>query len=750
MTKKVVVALAILLWAVLLLAPAAAAGAELDMQHRLNFNTGFDYSRWNLLQVTVTNHGPESWQGTVEVHFGGGYIEEVYIASGTKIEVIFLLPPFNQQSFFGTDGNYPLFLKDTGGRVVKTARVGGGNPRQGPVIGVLADSPEMFNRLTTIFTGSSVVHLREEHFQEAGLLEGFSLLVVSAGGQATLQPGQKERLARWVEGGGMLVLGGGRGWRGTAAMVPEEMLPFRPTGAAERLDPLPFRSTRPPASYLAATGTVLGRVLLKTGELPLLVAREYGRGRVFYSTLNLEDAPFSDGAALEDFWQQFYLLAGEDLYRRLAAPEKYMIQELLQMLSQGGREPHLYQAGHIFAGILLYVLLAGPASFLVLRRLRRWEWGWLTIPALAVLFTAAIYLAASSGRGSDYALYQVNFVEMQRDNRALAESYGALFVPRRGAAAFDSPVAALAPGKGAVVERGTAPAACVLRLDNPALWSMQRLYASRPLELAGPVKMEGVVASNGIKVTVANETGHLFFDAWLRFPGGWQRVGPLESGETKTVLLDRGVSMDFSAVYTRYAGQHHYRPYWPEEMFTGPADLLLVGFNDTLPVLELSGTVPAAPLTVFMAGLDMRDLAIEGSFTLREGWLAPRVIGHDSKGGYHRGMPHPHHPELYLHGPGQVDLVFSLPRGIDYAAGEYIFQGSRFNGNGTVEVQVYNRSRGEWEEAGEILSPGGKALTLERMAERVVEDRLLVRLKYQGEMWVDTRSLFSARGGVLP
>ncbi len=730
------------------LSPAslAAADDDFDLQYRLNFNTGPDYNRWNVLQVTVTNRSEADWQGTVEAVFAGSYAEAVFVPVGKKIEVTFFLPPFRESTFFNADDRVQLSLKGADGRVVKTARVSGAGSREGPAIGVLAASPEKFDRLATIFPGSRVIHLREEHFAQALALDGFSLLVLSDTARLNPQPELPDYLSRWVEQGGVLVLGGGRDWRNSAALVPENLLPFRPSATEEKAEPLPFKTTRPSGSYLVTGGEVTGRVLLETDRFPLLLAGDCGRGKIYYSTLNLEDAPFTDTAALEDFWQQLFRLGGETVYRRQERAERYMMNELLQLVLQGGRRPFFFSAGQVFTGILIYILLAGPVSFLVLRRLRRWEWAWLTIPALAVFFTALIYLAAGSGRGDEYTLYQLNLIEMQRENRAAAESYGALFVPRRGAVAFASPVAALAPGRGVVTTRGLDSAAQI-QLDDPALWSTQRLYAAQPLQLAGPVEMTGVLGRDEIAVTVTNETGHLFFDSWLRFPEGWQQIGPLESGETKTVLSGRDVPLDLSAVSGRYAGRTTPYSYWPEEIFDYPADLLLVGFNDTLPVLEMTGAATAPPLNIFLSGLDLEQLDLQETFAIKEGWLKPRVIGSSEQGTYYHRRTTAQ-SELYLQGAGQADLVFVLPPGVDYTAGEYQINAGHWNGGGAVEVLVYNRDRDDWDQLGRLVLPGGGVLALDRIGEQIFEDRLLVRLQYQGELWVEAGRLFSIRDGV--
>jgi hypothetical protein len=46
----------------------------------------------------------------------------------------------------------------------------------------------------------------------------------------------------------------------------------------------------------------------------------------------------------------------------------------------------------------IYILIAGVGNFILLRKLDRREWGWITLPAISILFAAAMYLSSVSSR----------------------------------------------------------------------------------------------------------------------------------------------------------------------------------------------------------------------------------------------------------------------------------------------------------------------------------------------------------------
>lgn len=66
--------------------------------------------------------------------------------------------------------------------------------------------------------------------------------------------------------------------------------------------------------------------------------------------------------------------------------------QLLEAAS-GGRSAPVPGLPWLLGGILAYVALTGPVNFIVLRRLGRPDWAWLTVPALSLLFVGGFWLA---------------------------------------------------------------------------------------------------------------------------------------------------------------------------------------------------------------------------------------------------------------------------------------------------------------------------------------------------------------------
>ncbi len=84
----------------------------------------------------------------------------------------------------------------------------------------------------------------------------------------------------------------------------------------------------------------------------------------------------------------------------------------------------------LLAVIVGYILLIGPVSYLVLRRLDRRELAWITAPVLVLVFSACSYGIGVSLKGSDVIVNQIAVVRSSTaGSTASVETYAGVFSP---------------------------------------------------------------------------------------------------------------------------------------------------------------------------------------------------------------------------------------------------------------------------------------------------------------------------------
>ena len=119
-----------------------------------------------------------------------------------------------------------------------------------------------------------------------------------------------------------------------------------------------------------------------------------------------------------------------------------------------------------------YIVLIGPINYLVLRRLDRREWAWVTMPVLIAVFAVGAYGFGSALRGSDIIVNEVAIVRGAPDaTEGTAQVYLGVFSPTRGTYQVAVPGGALlsAPDQRRLLRRRRRRVLDVIQGDPPAV-----------------------------------------------------------------------------------------------------------------------------------------------------------------------------------------------------------------------------------------------------------------------------------------
>ena len=262
---------------------------------------------------------------------------------------------------------------------------------------------------------------------------------------STLRPEQLAALRGWLAGGGRLTIVGGTNGPASLAGLPDDLLPYRPRATSDvspaALLDLVGPLTTTVQTIPAMTGdrtTVHGRVLAATGDLVIAAESSFGSGGV---TLVGVD-PTGDWLARTP--------ASDAVWNRIVPPRSLSGQIVVgddsQLLSALNTLPSL--ALPPIGGLLIllagYILLVGPLNYLLLRRLDRREWAWLTMPLLVVGFAAAAYVYGNTLRGGQIIINEIAIVRGAPDTTvATATAYVGVFSPSRETYQLEVPGGAL-------------------------------------------------------------------------------------------------------------------------------------------------------------------------------------------------------------------------------------------------------------------------------------------------------------------
>ncbi|MEO5884110.1 MAG: hypothetical protein ABIQ58_01140 [Candidatus Limnocylindrales bacterium] len=309
--------------------------------------------------------------------------------------------------------------------------------RPGEVVGSL-DLPPNQNNVAPLTIALDVADLPER-------VEAWSTLdrlIWQDTDSSRLSAEQLVSLRGWVAGGGRLVIVGGTVGPSSLSAFPDLLLPYRPTTTTDvapsslgaLLGELPATATDLPA----LSGELLGgRALASSADRVVAGERAYGSGAVTLVGFDPTVAWIADSGAGESLWRRLLPT------RSIGGP---VVGDDSQIVSAAGQLPSLAlpPIGGLIALLGAYILLIGPINYLVLRRLDRREWAWVTMPALIVAFAAGAYGFGSLLRGSDLIINEVAIVRgAPGATDGTAQIYLGIFSPSRGTYQVQVPGGAL-------------------------------------------------------------------------------------------------------------------------------------------------------------------------------------------------------------------------------------------------------------------------------------------------------------------
>jgi hypothetical protein len=242
---------------------------------------------------------------------------------------------------------------------------------------------------------------------------------------------QLAALRGWLAAGGRLVIAGGTGGPSILSGFPDEVLPYRPTATLDiapasisgLIGELPDDATDLPA---LAGALARGRALATSGDRVIAAETAYGSGVVTILGFDPSTKWIAESRETESLWRNFLpqrqgtaILTGDD-------------GQLVSAVSQLP-ELALPSITGLLALLFGYIVLIGPINYLVLRRLDRREWAWITMPVLIAAFAAGSYGVGAAARGLDVILNEIAIVRGAPDaTEGTAQVYLGVFSPSRG------------------------------------------------------------------------------------------------------------------------------------------------------------------------------------------------------------------------------------------------------------------------------------------------------------------------------
>ena len=388
---------------------------------------------------------------------------------------------------------------------------------------------------------------------------------------------QLAALRTWLAGGGRLTILGGSGGLGLLAGFPDELLPYRPTATID-VEPeairgflggtLPRGAEALPA--LAGSAGEGARTLATQGDRVIAADRSAGSGAVTLVGFDPTISWLADSTAVDVLWAAIVPARGASRAPLVVGDDGVVIS-LLGTLPALALPP----IEGLLLLLLAYILLIGPVNYLVLRRLDRREWAWVTMPLLVVGFAVAAFAIGAALRGTDVIVNQLAVVRAAPGtDAAQAQVYLGVFSPTRGTYDVSIPGGALisAPYIGEGFGEGGTQGLDVLQGDPARVRALEVGYGTmRSIRAEAPVSAPRVearlsLADDRIVGTIRNASDRPLDNVAVVLGTGVVVLGDLAAGSTAEVNLRMEPDTFGRALSERIFGQQ----VWREDGSVGP------------------------------------------------------------------------------------------------------------------------------------------------------------------------------------
>ncbi len=558
--------------------------------------------------------------------------------------------------------------------------------------GVASSDPSSLNFLSDVAPAgerAAVAHLHLETLPPDALgWEPLDVLILNDVDTTALDGERLLALETWMAHGGHLIVGGGAGAARTVAGVAD-LLPVTVDGvrAVDSLWALGERVGAPIAAGPYAVAETVprdGKIIIEQEGLILLARRDHGAGAIDFIAFDAGLNPFTRWDDNARFWTS--IVGAETVGARgIVVRDSRQANDAISAIP-GLEPPSMLQ---VLAFMLLYILLIGPANYVILRKLDRRELAWLTIPVLIAGFTGCAYLTGFQIRGSAPIVHHLAavYVPPGAETGRVTQVVG-LFSPRRtrydvwieGAAAreIDSTPYSGATGRPLrVLEKADGATVADLRVDVGDIQSFIAVgYASTPPiesnlrlvnDAAGGLRLEGAVRVGDIPLQ----------DAVLIVGAQEQRLGDLAAGERLNVshafyasshslysdmperIMGPGNYREDETLYRRHRLLQSLFPYREPDLLE--KGVYLVGWAEAdapLPVEVVGRPFSKVGMEFYIYELPVASLKTEGVFTIGPDLITRQV---EETTGYVDVQP----TGCYLDSGAEIEFRFTVFPGLD-------------------------------------------------------------------------------------
>jgi len=439
------------------------------------------------------------------------------------------------------------------------------------IIGTLSDDFNSVSYINKVSIDSSsmgkrnfntkLVKLDENSISEdANVLKPISVIIINNFDTSKISKAKYETIKKWVDNGGMLLIGTGPSYNKTLSIFKDNFI----SGDIGNVSSVETKSLYKMLDNNSTSSMKLdalninikdSNAVIKEGNLPLVQRIEKGKGVVAVAAFDLGLNPLTNWSLNSTFGEK---LVGNNLpdYYNDANAYSRMVNGGGYNISYGlGNIPELPipKASNLIIIFFIYIVIAAPVNYIILKKKDRRELMWVTVPALSVIFAIVVYFSGSTTRVTKPVANILSTIVIDSKGNQNIQSYGTVVTPKKSDIKIEAkddmnirPIVNLdyydnkqnadnSKGSKTIYSKITTSPKTTMEFYNTGVFGQYNFIVDNNEIRKGALQSEIKFNDNKITGTIKNNTGLDLKDCYIITSSAYVEIGEIKNGETKNI-----------------------------------------------------------------------------------------------------------------------------------------------------------------------------------------------------------------------
>lgn len=634
----------------------------------------------------------------------------------------------------------------------KSVNIPGGNNYENIIIGILSDNYDSVSYMNNIklnisrsFTVKNV-KLNENNFPlDSEVLNNLNIIIVNDFDTSKLNEKQYEALKEWVSDGGMLLIGTGPSYNKSLSLFKKDNFISGEIGDVtdintKALYEIAEDHMSKPVKLSCVSMNIQGSTQpVKEGSFPLVHRIEKGKGAVSIAAFDFGINPIASWTQKSMFASRLmgtlmpdYFTSGYGEKMMALSKDPYLITNVLKNIADLP-VPKGKTLAFIF---LVYIILAAPVNYMILKKLDKREWMWVTVPLLSIVFGIFMYFFGFSTRISEPIANVLTNITINKNGGSTSNIYAGIITPSKKNIKVEGSegmnvkmLPVLNYEHMGMPSNGKAPKIVNAKINLGAKSSIEfygnSVFSTKAVQLEDDsLKAGGIDCSinysNGMFAgEVYNNSGFDLEEAYIITSDNYIVLGPLKNGEKKAVNEKgnyyNGNIYEFSEKLWKnpFSGPNPKTNLTDEEakqfrkneqkraamnlIFQGEfmriSEPKLIGFaggSKTKDIIVNEKPIKKYERTVISSGINL-TFRKGNEVEYPMGYIKPQVTANNIKGGYDEMA-------MMFYGIGSFEVTYQIDKDINVQKIETLLKYRGTSSNKDVKSYIWNYKTSSYEE----------------------------------------------------